>query len=148
MAAQAPHGVVEPGVDEVAWIHDHKTAALITACLEVGTLAGGGRRETLAAVREYGGLCGRAFQIADDCLDVTAAAEDLGREPGQDQSQNKLTWPAAIGLSESLAEARRLAAAAAALVPAILAGREGQGALDSETALLQDVALYTVTRGS
>jgi len=148
MAAQAPHGAGEPGVDAVAWIHDHKTGALITACLEVGALAGGGSRDTLAAVREYGGLCGRAFQIADDCLDVTAAAEDLGREPGQDQSQNKLTWPAAIGLSESLLEARRLATAAAALVPAILACREGQGALDSETALLQDVALYTVTRGS
>jgi geranylgeranyl diphosphate synthase type II len=137
-----------PTVDDVAWIHDHKTGALITACLEVGALAGGGNRDTLAALREYGKLCGRAFQIADDCLDLTAAAEDLGKAPGQDQSHNKLTWPAAIGLSESLSEARRLAEAAADLAPAILAGRGQPGALDSETALLQDVAFYTVTRGS
>jgi geranylgeranyl diphosphate synthase type II len=119
-----------------------------TACLEIGAVAGGGSQETLAAIQEYGGLCGRAFQIADDCLDVTGGAEDLGKQPGQDQSQNKLTWPAVMGLSESMAEARRLATAAAKLAPAILGWHQGPGSLDSETALLQDVALYTVLRGS
>lgn len=141
MAAEAHGAGAVSAVDDVAWIHDHKTGALITACLEVGALAGGGSRETLAALREYGRLCGRAFQIADDCLDMTATPADLGKAPGQDQSQNKLTWPAAIGLSASLAEARHLAASAADLAPAI-------APLDSDTALLQDVALYTVTRGS
>ncbi len=148
MAAQAPRAGTGPAIDELAWIHDHKTGALIKASLEIGALAGGGGTGTLDAVRLYGGLCGRAFQIADDCLDVTGAAADLGREPGQDQSRNKLTWPAATDLSESLDEARRLANRAAALAPAILAGREASGALESESALLQDVALYTVTRGS
>jgi geranylgeranyl diphosphate synthase type II len=148
MAAQGPGNDGNPTAGDVAWIHDHKTGALITACLEIGAVAGGGSQETLAAIQEYGGLCGRAFQIADDCLDVTGGAEDLGKQPGQDQSQNKLTWPAVMGLSESMAEARRLATAAAKLAPAILGWHQGPGSLDSETALLQDVALYTVLRGS
>ncbi len=148
MKAGAPSHVGTSGADDVAWIHDHKTGALITACLVIGALAGGGSRDALGALRKYGELCGRAFQIADDCLDLTAAVADLGKRPGQDQTHKKLTWPAAMGLSESLAEAQRLAAGAAALAPDILAWHGKPGALDSETALLQDVAFYTVTRGS
>ena len=143
-------------LSELQWIHDHKTGALITACLRIGALAGGGRPEALAPLTEYGRLIGRAFQVADDCLDRTAATEALGKRPGQDVVLDKLTYPAVMGLSESQVEARRLASAAAALAPSICASCPepaspapgGPGGVDSEALLLQDVAFYTVSRGS
>lgn len=132
-------------VEQVQWIHDRKTGALITASLEIGALAGGGDPRGLKALREYGRLIGRAFQIADDCLDLTGAAGDLGKQPGQDVAAGKLTYPAVLGLQGSLDEARRLSERAAALAPEICgAGR--RSALDVEIGLLQDTALSLSVR--
>lgn len=150
-------------LERVQWIHDHKTGALITAALLVGahaalltaggaqTAAGGQPERLLGLLRQYGDLLGRAFQIADDCLDLTGSAAELGKNPLADVALGKLTWPAMVGLEPSLAKARELAAAACDLVPAILdeaAARRSlpRPALDEAGALLQDVALYAVER--
>lgn len=129
----------------VDWIHDHKTAALITASVEVGAISGGGA-VCLEELRAFGGRIGRAFQIADDCLDLTGSEGEIGKRPGSDAAAGKLTYPAVVGLEESLAEARRLAEEAAALAPE-LCQRALRGAeLDAGIRLLQDVAFYSVVR--
>lgn len=125
-------------------IHDRKTGALIAASLEIGALAGGGSDDR-EALREYGHLLGRAFQIADDCLDQTGSAAELGKRPGQDLAMDKLTYPVLMGLEASRKEAERLAVAAADLAPRICSGGEGSG-LDLEQRLLQDVASYAISR--
>jgi geranylgeranyl diphosphate synthase type II len=136
----------------VQWIHDHKTGALITASLLVGAHAGAGPAgvpaPTLALLAEFGDHLGRAFQIVDDCLDLTGTAAELGKNPLADVALGKLTWPALVGLERSQQEAQRLAAAAQALAPAIVAGagRAGGTTLDATAALLQDVASYAVLR--
>jgi geranylgeranyl diphosphate synthase type II len=135
-----------PTLDRAQWIHDRKTGALITASLEIGVLAGGGTPALREALREYGARIGRAFQIADDCLDETGAAAELGKRPGQDRSHGKLTYPAAIGLEASLAEARRLSAEAAALAPRIHAASAHRTGLDADMALLEDTALFLSAR--
>lgn len=144
----------------VAWIHDHKTGALITASLLVGACAAQAQAPTLAApaallalLREFGDQLGRAFQIADDCLDLTGTAQELGKNPQADIALGKLTWPALIGLPASLAAAREHAAAARALAPQIAAGFASYrglpvGSLDWAASLLQDAASYAVERRS
>ena len=52
-------------------------------------------------ITEYGNKLGRAFQIADDCLDVTGSAAELGKNPGADVALGKLTWPALLGLEQN-----------------------------------------------
>jgi geranylgeranyl diphosphate synthase, type II len=156
----------DPGthsLERVQWIHDHKTGALITASLLVGAHAaleslGGAAAATgcqpdrlLGLLRQYGDLLGRAFQIADDCLDLTGSAAELGKNPLADVALGKLTWPAMVGLETSLAKARELAVAARDLVPALLdeaaaRRRLPRPALDPVGTLLQDVALYAVER--
>jgi geranylgeranyl diphosphate synthase, type II len=154
-------------LDRVRWIHDHKTGALITASLLVGAHAGAGAGElpdTVAGpLRRYGDRLGRAFQIADDCLDLTGSAAELGKNPGADVALGKLTWPAMVGLERSLATARSLAdearAGALEVVAAAACWRGGDGAgldarpdarldarLDWAAALLQDAASYAVER--
>jgi geranylgeranyl diphosphate synthase type II len=139
----------------LSWIHDHKTGALITASLLVGAHAAAGPAGAPPAVVEpltrYGDLLGRAFQIADDCLDLTGTAAELGKNPLADVALGKLTWPAMVGLERSLAEARATAVAARAMAVAV--GRAAAawrgaspGALDAAVGLLQDVADYAVER--
>ncbi|MBL8736139.1 MAG: polyprenyl synthetase family protein [Planctomycetes bacterium] len=141
-------------LERVRWIHDHKTGALITASLLVGAHAAcpdGAPTALLEPLTQFGDLLGRAFQIADDCLDLTGTAAELGKSPLADVALGKLTWPAMVGLEKSLAEAHELAAAAAGVVPELIARtrsfRGGGGSmLDAAAGLLQDVASYAVAR--
>lgn len=152
----AERGRGERSLERVAWIHDRKTGALITASLLVGALAGADGTAPLPAplldlLQQYGDALGRAFQIADDCLDLTSSAAELGKNPLADVAHDKLTWPAVVGLEQSLANARSLAEAAAALAPAIAAATAAFRAvpaaeLDATVALLQDVAFVAVNR--
>jgi geranylgeranyl diphosphate synthase type II len=137
------------------WIHDHKTGALITASLLVGAHCGAGPGGAPAAVTQplarYGDLLGRAFQIADDCLDLTGSAVELGKNPLADVARGKLTWPALLGLERSLAAAAETAAAAIAVVPEIVAAARGfrptaGTLLDEAGVLLQDAARQAVQR--
>lgn len=142
----AERGRVDPDLARVQWIHDHKTGALIEASLRVGALAGGGDTAALPVLCEFGRMLGRAFQIADDCLDVEGSAQALGKRTGQDAAAGKLTYPAAVGVAASRAEALRLAEAAVALAPQVCAGLRDQASLDWHVRLLQDVARFSVSR--
>lgn len=139
------------------WIHDHKTGALITASLVVGAHAGAGPSgapsDMIEVIRQYGDTLGRAFQIADDCLDLTGSAAELGKNPGADVALGKLTWPAMIGLERSQQAARELASRAAALAAELVARAAAwrevpSSSLDEAAGLLQDVAFYAVERRS
>ena len=146
------------GLEQVQWIHDRKTGALITGSLFVGASAALGVGEELPRgfaekLRRYGDCLGRAFQIADDCLDLTGTAQELGKNPNADLDHDKLTWPSVVGLERSLAMARELAEEAASLAPQIVhAAQEWRGAhshaLDGIDALLQDLAFAAVERRS
>ncbi|MCB9889871.1 MAG: polyprenyl synthetase family protein [Planctomycetes bacterium] len=148
---QAAHSL-----ERVAWIHDHKTGALITASLLVGAHAaapGAVPEAVLELLRRFGDRLGRAFQIADDCLDLTGTATELGKNPLADVALGKLTWPALVGLEQSQRQARELRDEAVALAPQIVAATAswrgvGGAALDWACSLLQDVASYAVERRS
>ena len=142
-------------IERLTWIHDHKTGALITASLLVGAHAGAGQKtlpvEILDLLRGYGDRLGRAFQIADDCLDMTATATELGKNPGVDVALGKLTWPALVGLETSLETARSLAEEAASLAEQVVSAAASwrgvaRSSLDGAVQLLQDVAFYAVER--
>jgi geranylgeranyl diphosphate synthase type II len=97
-----------PDAARVRAIHERKTAALIAASLRLGAIAVGGTPPVLAALQEAGARLGLAFQIIDDVLDEEGAAADLGKTPGKDRAQGKMTYPAAVGIAESRRIAERL----------------------------------------
>jgi geranylgeranyl diphosphate synthase type II len=94
---------------DVAVIHDHKSADLIAACCRVGAMIA---REKLdddvTALETYGRQLGRAFQIADDILDMTSTAEELGKTPGKDAAAGKATFPSVVGLDKARERAATL----------------------------------------
>lgn len=109
--AQAAGGGETP-LATVTAIHRRKTAALIRAALLLGGAIGGARPAQMQALEAAGADLGLAFQITDDVLDVTGDAKTLGKSPGKDAAQNKLTYPALVGLSASLQQAHILRGAA------------------------------------
>ena len=92
---------VAADAQRLAWIHAHKTAALLAASAEVGAIHAAADDPVCAAFAEYGHALGMAFQIADDLLDCTASAAELGKTPGKDRQAGKTTYPALFGIAAS-----------------------------------------------
>jgi geranylgeranyl diphosphate synthase type II len=98
---------------ELDFIHQHKTASLITASVRVGAMLGGARPSELEALTLYGRATGLAFQIVDDLLDVEGGKE-WGKVRGRDNQLSKATYPALHGLEASRSQARKLSEKACA----------------------------------
>ena len=71
---------------------DRKTGALLSAAFELGGIIGGASESEREHLREAGQLVGRAFQIQDDLLDLTAREEAWGRGVGGDLVAGKKTF--------------------------------------------------------
>ena len=97
---------------ELRYIHENKTAAMITTSVRLGAMSANTDPRKLRAITKFGYALGLAFQVIDDILDVTQTSEKLGKSAGKDIAAQKATYPAVIGLEASRAEARRLTHAA------------------------------------
>ncbi len=121
---------------QLRYIHENKTAALLTTAIRLGAMSANASGRQLAAVTGFGGALGLAFQVIDDILDVTQTSEKLGKSAGKDVAAKKATYPAVIGLKKSRAEARHLTSEAhAALAP-----------LGSRADRLRELANYLLER--
>ena len=70
-----------------------KTASLFAACCHAGTIIGNHNRTVQIALKEFGLNFGIAFQIIDDCKDITSEEKVLGKRPGQDVIAGDMTLP-------------------------------------------------------
>lgn len=75
------------------WIAGAKTATLYAAACELGARYPGGHEELGARMRQFGWDLGLAFQIVDDCLDLTATVQEAGKSVGTDVEDGKVTLP-------------------------------------------------------
>ncbi len=86
---------------EIATMQAMKTGALIRASVRMGALLGGADARALSALTAYAEAAGRAFQLADDILDVTASPEAMGKATGKDEEAGKQTLVSRHGLDEA-----------------------------------------------
>ncbi|HEX7191727.1 MAG TPA: polyprenyl synthetase family protein [Thermoanaerobaculia bacterium] len=70
--------------DTLEFIHSRKTGALFVAAAAVGGMLANIHPAPLQRVEVFAKNLGLAFQITDDILDVTADAEQLGKDVGKD----------------------------------------------------------------
>lgn len=105
---------LQPTAELLDRIHRAKTGALLRASVRFGALASGEMvgSDAYEALSGYGEAVGLAFQIVDDVLDVESTPEQLGKTPGKDAAQNKVTFPAVYGMDESKRMAAEQLAAA------------------------------------
>lgn len=78
-----------------------KTAALFSAATELAAWLSGASREAQENMARYGDLLGVAYQIYDDCLDLTGDEEVAGKTLGTDLVKGKLTLPVLYLLEDS-----------------------------------------------
>ncbi len=124
--------------EAIARMQALKTGRLIQFSAEAGAIMGRASLHQRHLLAAYGRDVGAAFQIADDVLDVTGTAEEIGKTAGKDIAQGKATLVAAWGVERARAQAELLAAQAAGHV-------EGFG---EDARLLQELAAFVVSRKS
>ncbi len=95
-------------LDQLRYIHEHKTGDLIVFSLKAGGRIASASKSQLAALETYGRSIGLAFQIQDDILDLVGDEAKLGKKTQSDVKQGKVTYPYFIGLEASRAEVDRL----------------------------------------
>ncbi len=129
--------VHNPDTDEAAYLRviERKTAVLFAAGTRLGALASGVDEAVQQALYDYGMNLGYAFQIADDVLDYSANADELGKNLGDDLAEGKATLPLIHAMAHSdEATRQRLRAIVqegdASAMPEVLAAIRATGGLD------------------
>ena len=78
-----------------------KTAALLSACTELGALVAGVDAKRQEAFRQYGWLLSLAFQVKDDLLGIWGDVRLTGKSVASDLLTGKKTLPILYGLSQN-----------------------------------------------
>jgi geranylgeranyl diphosphate synthase, type II len=104
--------------ERILYVHERKTGALIAASARLGALAAGATDADTMAVGRFGYHLGLAFQLADDALDATATAEQLGKRAGKDTQAGKQTMVRLLGVEATMRTAcEQVELATACLAP-------------------------------
>jgi heptaprenyl diphosphate synthase len=98
-ARPAPEGV-DP-VDYYLGVLADKTGVLIATAARYGAMFSGCDAATVEVMREYGERLGMAFQLADDLIDISSDAAELGKTPGTDLREGKRTLPVLYALAST-----------------------------------------------
>ena len=78
-----------------------KTAALLTACTDIGALVSQVSRAQRTSYRQYGLSLGLAFQVIDDILGIWGDHQLTGKSTANDLITGKKTLPVLYGLSQA-----------------------------------------------
>jgi heptaprenyl diphosphate synthase len=92
-------GRTDHGLADYFEVIDGKTASLIAASARVGALSTEAPVEQVDALTAWGRMVGRAYQLADDLLDLITTSEITGKPAGNDVRQGVFTLPLLDALS-------------------------------------------------
>ncbi|MDQ2943327.1 MAG: polyprenyl synthetase family protein [Candidatus Dormibacteraeota bacterium] len=87
--------------DEYIQRIEAKTATLLAACCDIGSVLAGLPTNQRSALHNYGRLLGLAFQIADDVLDYLGSVGDIGKPTGQDIAEGFATLPLMLAKADT-----------------------------------------------
>ncbi len=110
--------------EQLLFIHEKKTAALIQAALMIGAVLAGASDEDVSRMERIGYYTGVAFQIQDDILDVTGTSEELGKPVGSDEKNHKETYVTLHGLEESIRDVEAMSMEAVGILNGICGDTE------------------------
>ncbi len=127
-AEAKPEKVTE---EDLLYIHNHKTGALIEASMLIGAVLAGASEVEQQLVSQCALDIGLAFQIQDDILDVVGNSDELGKPVGSDAANGKQTYATLKGLDQSVEEVERLSDEALEILQGVPGDREFMEALVS-----------------
>ena len=121
--------------EEIAFIYELKTCALLESAMVVGAMLGGANEEQLHDVERVASCVGMAFQIQDDILDLIGEEEKLGKPIHSDEKNKKTTYVTIYGLDRSKQKVKELSDEAVELVKKL-----------NGTQFLQELIAYLTVR--
>ncbi|EWG10703.1 polyprenyl synthetase family protein [Cytobacillus firmus] len=86
-------------LEDLEYIHVHKTGKLLECSVVSGAILANANEETIQALSHFAYHLGLAFQIRDDILDLEGTEEIIGKPVGSDESNNKSTYPALLTMN-------------------------------------------------
>lgn len=92
--------------DDLDYIFENKTAALIEASFMMGAVLAGADDKAVECMEKAGSLIGIAFQIQDDILDVIGDEAVLGKPVLSDEKNNKTTYVSLYGMDKAKADVK------------------------------------------
>ena len=96
------------GVEELEFMHIHKTGALIRCATRLGAACGELDAAGSTRLDHYAATVGLLFQVVDDVLDCDASTATLGKTAGKDAADNKPTYVSTLGIGRARERAREL----------------------------------------
>jgi geranylgeranyl diphosphate synthase, type II len=86
-------------LQELEYIHIHKTGKLLTCSVMAGAILADASEEQLEHLEKFSYHLGLAFQIRDDLLDVDGDESLIGKPVGSDEGNHKTTYPSLLGVA-------------------------------------------------
>ncbi len=87
--------------NDLEFIFQCKTGALIEAAFMAGGVLAGAGDDTVKQLEKAGNLVGVAFQIKDDILDITSTQEQFGKPVLSDERNKKTTYVTLYGMEKA-----------------------------------------------
>ncbi|KAK4393634.1 Geranylgeranyl pyrophosphate synthase, chloroplastic/chromoplastic [Sesamum angolense] len=95
------------GVEQLEYIHLHKTAASVEASAVAGAVLGGGREEEIDRLRRYSRCAGLMFQWWMTFLMLPRVVQ-IGEDLWEGFGGRKATYPKLMGVEKSMEYAEKL----------------------------------------
>jgi geranylgeranyl diphosphate synthase, type II len=90
----------EISMEELYYMHDKKTGAIISASVLSGAYLAGAPVSDIEKLKEFGKKLGLAFQIKDDILDIIGDEKTLGKGTHKDQKCSKSNFISMFGIEK------------------------------------------------
>lgn len=123
-------------LEELEFIHHHKTGDLLAFSAVAGAMIAGAKEATIEQFRTFALHLGLAFQIRDDILDIEGNEEKIGKRIGSDANNHKSTYPSLLTME----------GAKEALTKEIALAKQSLRATGLDTTLLEELTDLVATR--
>ena len=123
-------------LDQIEWIQNHKTGALISCCSHVASILLNASHDQKSNLINYAKHVGLAFQIADDILDLDGNEVSMGKPVRQDTKNETPNFVTILGKEKAAKRALDESSKAINLIQKFKQGSEN----------LVSLAKYTVNR--
>jgi len=117
-----------------------KTAKLFEAATRLAAVLSQQPPHIEQAMQEYGKHLGTAFQLMDDVMDYTVAADEMGKNAGDDLAEGKPTLPLIYALANTTGQEH-------ALLRSAVVERNGMTHFDAILALLERLGAFEYSLG-
>ena len=122
--------------DQLEYVYENKTGALIEASMMIGAVLAGASPEEVKAIENIASDIGMAFQVQDDILDVCGDSQVLGKPIMSDEENGKVTYVTIHGIERSRQYVRDLSERAVRELEEI----------DGDSEFLRELVLWLINR--